>query len=74
MYLYLRADLGTDVLPEALLKRTGTLSAVMDLSLTPDRKLARVEVGKVIEQLRGVGYFLQMPPPDAVHGHLHFGD
>ncbi|NGY04715.1 YcgL domain-containing protein [Solimonas terrae] len=74
MYLYVRAGLGHDQLPEALIARTGRLTEVMKLTLTPERKLARVDVGKVIEQLQASGYFLQMPPPEIINAHLHFGD
>ncbi len=73
MYLYLRADVAVDTLPEPLLKRLGALSEVMKLDLSPTRKLARVDVNAVIEQLRERGYFLQMPPDGLVHAHLHMG-
>jgi uncharacterized protein YcgL (UPF0745 family) len=74
MYLYLRAGLQPDELPETLRQRIGRLTEVMTLALTPQRKLARADVARVIEQLQSSGYYLQMPPPDIVHGHLHFGD
>lgn len=74
MYLYVRVGMKAEELPEALLARTGRLTEVMQLSLTPERALARVNVNKVIEQLGGPGYFLQMPPPEIINAHLHFGD
>lgn len=74
MYLYVRDGLKSEQLPEALLARTGRLTEVMSLKLSPERKLARVDVNKVIEQLQGPGYFLQMPPPEIINAHLHFGD
>ena len=48
MYLYLRADLKLDDIPEPLRQRTGRLTEVMRLHLTPERKLARVDVLRVI--------------------------
>jgi uncharacterized protein YcgL (UPF0745 family) len=74
MYLYVRADLAVDALPDALRARTGRLTEVMALNLSPQRKLARVDVARVIEQLREPGYYLQMPPAQTIDAHLHFGD
>ena len=74
MYLYTRTDFKTDALPEALLKRTGKLTQVMTLSLTAERKLARVDVANVMQKLTEQGYYLQMPPDGHLHAHLHFGD
>jgi uncharacterized protein YcgL (UPF0745 family) len=74
MYLYVRADLATDTLPDALRAHTGRLTEVMTLALTPQRKLARVDVARVIEQLRDTGYYLQMPPAQTIDAHLYFGD
>ena len=72
MYLYLRADLSQDDIPEALLPRLGALTQVMELELSAQRKLARVDVQQVMQALGEQGYFLQMPP--TVQAHLHFGD
>jgi uncharacterized protein YcgL (UPF0745 family) len=74
MYLYLRGDLKPDILPPALLQRMGQLTHVMDLELTPQRKLARVDIARVSEKLRDPGYYLQMPPDGHIKGHLYFGD
>jgi uncharacterized protein YcgL (UPF0745 family) len=74
MYLYLRADVAADTLPEPLLKKLGQLSEVMSLRLSPERKLARVDVNAVMAQLRERGYFLQLPPDGNVQAHLHMGD
>ena len=35
----------------------------MDLILTPERKLAQVDVLQVIQAVNEVGFFLQLPPP-----------
>lgn len=74
MYLYLRADLQPESLPEALRKRTGALTAVMNLTLTAERKLARVDVKHVMAALESRGLFLQMPPDGLLNPNLHFGD
>lgn len=74
MYLYLRAGMKVEELPEALRKMTGKLLQVMELKLDASRKLARVEVTKVMQQLDSTGYYLQMPPDGHTKGHLYFGD
>jgi uncharacterized protein YcgL (UPF0745 family) len=74
MYLYLRAGVKPDDLPTALLRRVGKLTQVMQLSLAPGRKLARVDVDKVLEKLHEPGYYLQMPPQGHIKGNLYFGD
>lgn len=74
MYLYVRADLDTDELPEALLKQVGELTQVMELSLTPESRLARAKVPLVLERLEEAGFYLQMPPSALINAHLHFGD
>ena len=74
MYLYVRPDMPPADLPEALRKRTGMLTQVMELSLTPDKKLARVDVRSVMVQLEGQGFYLQMPPNGLISENLHFGD
>lgn len=73
MYLYLATEDGFDSVPEPLMKRFGTPALVMQLTLSSERRLARVEVEQVIAGLREHGFFLQMPPqlqPDLYHGNL----
>ena len=74
MYLYLRADLAPDSLPEALLQRTGRLVEVMALKLSAERKLARADVEAVIAQLTSNGFYLQMPPQGQIRAMLYEGD
>ena len=62
MYLYLRTEDDFDSVPEALLKRFGTPVRVMELTLSPQRQLAREDVTQVMENLRSQGFHLQMPP------------
>ncbi len=76
MYLYLREDIEPDAetIPPELLSRTGVLEYAMELDLHPGRKLARVDVRRVLEALAEQGWFLQMPPPEQISGSLYFGD
>lgn len=62
LYVYIKFGEGLDSLPETLLERLGKPSKVMSLELTPERKLARVDVNKVIEAIHSKGFFLQLPP------------
>ena len=64
LYLYIiRKDDFSDV-PEALYKSIGEPVFVMELELTPERKLAREDVSQVIRQLQDKGFFVQMPPTE----------
>ena len=62
MYLYVKKEEGLTRIPEDLLKLFGKPQPAMVLLLTPEKKLARVSVEKVIESLSTQGFFLQMPP------------
>jgi uncharacterized protein YcgL (UPF0745 family) len=72
MYLYLAAEDTFDQVPDVLLQRFGRPQLVMQLDLTPGRRLARAETAAVIAALREQGFFLQMPPqlrPELYHGN-----
>jgi uncharacterized protein len=62
MYLYVKKEEGLTKVPEELLKLFGKPLPAMVLLLTPEKKLARVAVEKVVESLESQGYYLQMPP------------
>ena len=65
-YVYLAQRDGFDALPEAVRSQLGGLDFVLEVELTPDRKLARADVSQVREALETRGFFLQIPPlPDA---------
>lgn len=65
MYLYVpKTDQPFEQVPEPLLQRFGVPGHVLDLELTPARKLARVSAADVIKGLREHGFYLQMPPGD----------
>lgn len=62
MYLYLdRSDELTD-LPDGLMQIFGQAEHVMDIILTPEKKLARADASKVLEEIADKGFYLQMPP------------
>ncbi|MCQ8179775.1 YcgL domain-containing protein [Methylomonas sp. SURF-1] len=62
LYLYLDRKDDFSAIPAELYKSFGRLEFVMELELTPQRKLARVDSAKVIASLQAKGFFVQMPP------------
>ena len=70
MYLYVPYQADPDAvlqgLPDGLEKLTGRLERVMELELTPDRKLARARVQEVMAALADKGFYLQMPPSEVL--------
>jgi uncharacterized protein YcgL (UPF0745 family) len=62
MYLYVPADQGLKGVPETLLQSFGELSLVMKILLSSKKKLARVDVETVIEEIQNKGFYLQVPP------------
>lgn len=64
LYLYLAEKDDFSVVPEDLLKSLGNEPQfVMQLTLSEQRKLAREDVRKVMQNLQQNGFHLQMPPP-----------
>ena len=61
-YLYLAKRDDFEVVPVALRDSLGSLVHVMDLELTPTRKLALADPQQVRKQLAEVGYYLQYQP------------
>lgn len=62
MYLYVKKEEGLTRVPDDLIKLFGKPQPAMVLLLTPDKKLARVSVEKVVDSLIAQGFYLQMPP------------
>lgn len=62
MYLYVDKREGTRRVPENLLQLFGRPQHVTTLLVTPEKKLARADVNKVLSEIRERGYYLQMPP------------
>ena len=61
-YLYLAEDNEFADLPVELQQSFGEPAFVMRLELSSERKLARVDVKKVVQGLLEQGYYLQLPP------------
>ncbi|MBB3342279.1 YcgL domain-containing protein [Luteimonas sp. RC10] len=61
-YVYLAARDAFDVLPDPLRAELGTLAFVLEVALTPERRLARENPVQVRHNLQAQGFHLQMPP------------
>ena len=73
MYLYLARQDDFEAVPSELMKRFGRAQLVMELELSPDKKLARENIQVVINNLLENGFHLQLPPvliPELYHGNL----
>ncbi|MGR8980838.1 MAG: YcgL domain-containing protein [Gammaproteobacteria bacterium] len=62
IYLYVTHKDDFSRVPEVLVHSLGRLELVIDLQLSPERKLAQVKAAKVMASLNEQGYFLQLPP------------
>ena len=70
-YLYLAAKEDFSRVPEPLLQLIGQPVHVMDLELSPDRKLAQEDAAEVLHNLQERGWHLQMPRQDEWLGIKH---
>ncbi|AOS95598.1 Protein YcgL [Microbulbifer aggregans] len=62
MYLYVDKREGLERVPEKLLELFGEPKHVVTMVLTPEKKLARADVEKVLAEIGERGFYLQMPP------------
>ncbi len=62
LYLYLQNKDDFSNIPKPLLNSFGRIEFVMELEITPERKLARESSHKVLSDLQEKGFFVQMPP------------
>ena len=69
-YIYLRDGYEFDDLPDTLRQVFGAPQLVMNLELTPDRKLAYEDIELVMRNLDEQGYHLQLPPREDATGWL----
>ncbi len=69
-YLYLRADLDWDDLPDELTRLFEGSEKIMELELSPERPLAQEDVETVIRKLKDPGYHVQLPPQEDPSGWL----
>ncbi|MEO5629949.1 MAG: YcgL domain-containing protein [Thermomonas sp.] len=61
-YLYLAARDDFSRLPEPLRMQLGGLQFVLDVGLSPERKLAQADPRVVMENLSTQGFHIQFPP------------
>lgn len=61
-YVYLAARDDVARLPEPLLGQLGPLTFVLEVDITPDRKLAQADAAVVLENLTARGFHVQFPP------------
>ena len=64
MYLFVERGQDTDELPADMMGYFGKPEPVLDLVLTPDRRLARVSAPDVMAAIREQGFYIQMPPSE----------
>jgi len=62
LYLYVTKKDDFSSVPDALIQSMGKMDFVMELALSPERKLFKEDVLKVMESLKEKGFFLQLPP------------
>lgn len=60
-YVYLAARDEVARLPEPLRNQLGLLTFVLDVDITPDRKLAQADAAVVLENLTMHGFHVQFP-------------
>ncbi len=65
-FVYLRTRDDFDLLPDPIRESVGELRFILEVALTPERRLARANVDEVRAHLAGAGYHLQRPPPPSV--------
>lgn len=63
-YVYLRECDGFGLLPEPLRDQLGALDFVLDVALTPGRRLAKEDPAVVRANLAGQGFHIQFPPDE----------
>ncbi len=61
-YLYLATRDDFSCLPDALRAQLGELRFVLDVALTPERRLAQADPAVVRANLVSRGFYLQIPP------------
>lgn len=71
-YVFLAERDGFSRLPAAVAQGLGQLEFVLEVALTPERRLARADAEVVRANLAAQGFHIQFPPvpgtPDAAHG------
>lgn len=68
-YLFVLKENDFSEVPARLINALGEVEKVMDIELTPDRKLARGNASQIMNDLKQTGFHLQLPPntkPEAI--------
>lgn len=65
-YVYVADAAALERLPPALKQALGPLSEALQFELTPERRLAREDARRVLENIAGIGYHVQFPPAERV--------
>lgn len=65
-YVWMTRRDGLDMLPEPLILLLGELRFVLEVELTPQRKLPHNDTEQVLINLAGCGWHLQTPPGDTL--------
>lgn len=73
-YLYVDHGEGFARVPEELLRALGGTERAMTLALYPGRRLARACADEVLRAIETQGFYLQLPPVDAVAGAFSVGE
>ena len=63
-YLFIPTTTELSDLPPELLKILGQTEKVMDLTLTPEKKMARGSAESILNEISEQGFHLQMPEKD----------
>lgn len=61
-YLFVLKEDDFSRVPETLREALGKVEKVIDIDLTPERKLARGNARQIMEDLKQTGFHLQLPP------------
>ena len=61
-YLYVDKSQNFEELPSALRDSFGQYELVLEMELSPERKLARADANQVLADIALKGFYLQLPP------------
>ena len=61
-YLYLGKSQNFEELPSGLRDSFGQYELVLEMELSPERKLARADTNQVLADIALKGFYLQLPP------------
>ena len=61
-YLYVDKSQNFEELPSALRDAFGQYELVLEMELSPERKLARADANQVLANIALKGFYLQLPP------------